>query len=488
MSASDNQGKKGSFRQLESDDKPSAAKVLEKKASFSEIFPSSIQQPNQGGCRSKRIHLTQNHYMCQVCWSWWTEEEVIREKMFADKKGRPILVHSGQCGGDVVRYYDLSTENLVRMSGVLPTNKLRHFFPVMSDLTRGETGDTRHHNVPCTGSCCTENCVFGVRGWHPSPEAEVEFVVHEAAFQGWEEQSAKTCGAASVASALNTVLFASSAIAGSDEAQGNAPTPSLQPRRVTESDVLNYYALWATATSRIAVFAALRGSCGLIPSTRNIGNHRLTQACHAVAATACQPRRSEAAAAAASPAAAIFGGSFGRRAAVRDASPFIDDADNRGARRPACDGWPVDSGPSPVAVDRLLVGPAFRDSDRSGSNGVEAASGPGEEAAAEEAEWALLRGAVAGGGAVLVHSRNHYSCVYALRSWVCAATGAVRRQVRAGRRNGLVYIHPSRQRMSRKDGRDCCGWSDGRCGRRCSRRLSGSGRTSGCASGSSGPT
>jgi hypothetical protein len=171
----------------------------------------------------------------------------------------------------------------------------------MSDLTRSETGDVTHHNTPCTGTCCILDSTLGIRGLHPARTVELDFLLHSPAFAGWEEQSAKTCGAASVASALNAVLFSADQTAPSSadpatdppdpphrppEAApaappgevGADPAPGAPARRVSEADVLNYYALWAAGAARAACCAALRGSCGLAPSTRNIGNHRLTQA------------------------------------------------------------------------------------------------------------------------------------------------------------------------------------------------------------------
>ena len=353
-------------------------------------------------------------------------------KLFSDKKRRPVLTHPGSCGGIVTRYYELDLEHLIKLSTLISSQKFRCFFPVMSDLIRGETGDVKHHNIPCTDSCCTPCSTFGVRGWNPSRDTTVDIMVHDAAFAGLEEQSAKTCGAASVASALNTVLSHHPAVGAAAPNHGEpsfAVDGAAPPRRVTEADVIDYYVQWASATSRAACCAALRGSCGLAPSTRNIGNHRLTHACHAVAAEACRLRPDLAAA----PTDPPFGGSFGRRAAAAN-----EGGDCRASRRPAWDEWPWDAAPlpSPVRVERLLGGPAFRDSHRPGGSGAEetaavaAQAGPAAEAEAEAGEWALLCRAVAAGGAVLVHSRNHYACVFALRSWVCAASGATRRQVR----------------------------------------------------------
>ena len=44
---------------------------------------------------------------------------------------------------------------------------------------------------------------------------------------------------------------------------------------VIEQDVIDYYCKWSQEAGKINCHAALRGSCGLIPSTRKTGNPRL---------------------------------------------------------------------------------------------------------------------------------------------------------------------------------------------------------------------
>jgi hypothetical protein len=93
---------------------------------------------------------------------------------------------------------------------------------------------------------------------------------------------------ASVAGALNGALHVQdcgdSAIPALERAR-SAGKASQSSGRVMEQDVIDYYCRWSRESGRIACHAALRGSCGLIPSTRKIGNPRLIRACHAVGAS-----------------------------------------------------------------------------------------------------------------------------------------------------------------------------------------------------------
>jgi len=152
--------------------------------------------------------------------------------------------------------------------------KYRDFFPAMGDLVRdGVELAHEHHNTPCTSCCRTrpaaattpEDCHMAPS---PAPDVEVTLVVSRGALRGWEEQGAKTCAAASIAGALNTIFTcaASSAEAGGkptrDEEKdgGGAATDGLagvgaagandkdkdkarekEGFRVLEQDVMDYY-------------------------------------------------------------------------------------------------------------------------------------------------------------------------------------------------------------------------------------------------------
>jgi hypothetical protein len=259
----------------------------------------------------------------------------------------------------------------------------------------------------------------------PAPEASVEFVVARGALRGWEEQGAKTCAAASIAGAINAIFSAvapsapasepagtqgdsgeSSQNAGSEQSAGAARVPEQVFCRVQEQDVMDYYIQWARDTRRAACTAALRGSCGLVPSTRKIGNPRLLAAGHAVAraVTRGEVRSAE---------------SQQRRGS--GGSPPAGEASE------SEEGSDEDEGedePTPIETGRLLGNIACRDTIAEGGR---CAPADGEEAVARQ--WAMLKDAMAAGDAVLLHWRNHYALAFATREWLCAATGAVRRQV-----------------------------------------------------------
>ena len=200
--------------------------------------------------------------------------------------------------------------------------KYRDFFPAMGDLVReGVELADEHHNTACSACCRTRPpAATTPEDFHkapsPAPEMEVTLVVSRGALRGWEEQGAKTCAAASIAGALNTIFTCAASSAGGatpahvedkdgEKKQADASTDGLsgvgaasstdqkdaskdkargkEGFRVLEQDVMDYYVRWARDNRRMACTAALRGSCGLIPSTRKIGNPRLLAAGHAVA-------------------------------------------------------------------------------------------------------------------------------------------------------------------------------------------------------------
>ena len=127
---------------------------------------------------------------------------------------------------------------------------------------------------------------------------------------GREEQTHKTCDAASVAGALNCALrsFLEDAAASAHPPEHAASQAGLKPRgkrllraaaqgcsmntnrlsgagRICEHDVIAYYCRWSRETSRSDCLSALWGLSGLFPSTRGIGNLSLLRACHAVSAS-----------------------------------------------------------------------------------------------------------------------------------------------------------------------------------------------------------
>ena len=230
--------------------------------------------------KQKRAHLVRNPFVCELCLAFWRDDEGkgIAKKHFIQEKGGPR--HHRACMGIVRPYSDLSRQTLAKLAAekLFSDPAYLDFFPCMGNLVREDMPETSHHNVACPCTCCAMN-KNGSMGPEPTTGASsLSIVVSHSIFNGWEEQAHKTCAAASVAGALNSILQ----IFGEREAQLPVLCEASESARIVEQDVLDYYCKWSKDAGRVSCHAALRGSCGLIPSTRKIGNPRLVRACHAV--------------------------------------------------------------------------------------------------------------------------------------------------------------------------------------------------------------
>ena len=376
--------------------------------------------------KQKRVHLVRNPHVCEQCFRFWRDDDVKDnvKKLFTQIKDGPLR-HRGSCGGVVRPYCELRREALVH----LVTQKLfsdpayRDFYPCMGNLIREDMPDTSHHNVVCTGDCCATD-QNGSAGPEPTQTAVVRMVCSHPTLMGWEEQAHKTCAAASVAGALNCAL----------RSYGEpAPGPGLQRvrsagsashatcGRVMEQDVIDYYCKWSREAGRISCHAALRGSCGLIPSTRKIGNPRLLRACHVVATSflsnelARNRQNSENATGSSGAGGVVCLPKVGHKPATADSD---DDAEEE---EEVCEDRDE---VSPVQTLRLMGNWMCRDRIEEGGR-----CAPDDADDVEDEQWERVKHELAQGSALLLHFRNHYALVFAAREWRCEATGAWRRQV-----------------------------------------------------------
>jgi hypothetical protein len=380
--------------------------------------------------RQKRVHLVRNPHVCEQCFKVWREQDVKgnEKKIFAQVKGGPL--RHRQCAGEVRPYFELSKDALARFASarLFSDPAYLDFFPCMGNLVREDLPDMSHHNRACAGSCCLTDR-NGSMGPEPASAAGVNVVVSHHTLGGWEEQAHKTCAAASVAGALNGALHVQdcgdSAIPALERAR-SAGKASQSSGRVMEQDVIDYYCRWSRESGRIACHAALRGSCGLIPSTRKIGNPRLIRACHAVGASflsnelsrnrelqnseaasngslVCLPKVSK------KPAA-----TFGRKPAA-DSEDDVEEESDDGCEREDV---------SPVETLRLMGNWMCRDRIEEGGR-----CAPDDAYDVEDKQWARVKRELAQGSALLLHFRNHYALVFAAREWRCEASGAWRRQL-----------------------------------------------------------
>lgn len=395
--------------------------------------------------RQKRVHLFRNPYVCDQCFKWWREADVKgnEKKLFLQVKDGPMR-HRG-CSGAVLSYASLSRKDILQLvteRNLLSDPSHRDFYPSMGNLIREDMPDTSHHNPLCTGACCATD-TNGSLGPEPTAAAKVGVVVGYSTLSGWEEQAAKTCAAASVAGALNGALGnfgerEQPQLKRTRSDEGAMPrdkklkenSEAGDSRRIFEQDIIDYYCKWAREAGRINCHAALRGSCGLTPSTRKIGNPRLIRACHAVGASfvASQVERLHRA--------ADDNNRYNRHPYVAGRSapvslPTIpahaanagsdDDDDDDGD-----DDWsPVDDEDfSPIETARLLGNWMTRDRVDEGGH-----CAPDDGKEVEDAQWAKIKRALAEGSSLLLHFRNHYSLIFAAREWRCEATGTERRQL-----------------------------------------------------------
>jgi len=309
------------------------------------------------------------------------------------------------CRAPLLRYYEISSADLAKFAKekLFTDPKFLRFFPSMANLIREDMPATDHHNSQCGGTCCVHD-QEGSMGPEPNEMADVEFHVSDNVFFGWIEQSHKTCAAASVAGALNAVLnhpsFEGKLVAGDDQLQVY----------VQEKDVIEYYCKWAREAGRISCHAALRGSCGLIPSTRKIGNPRLLRACHVVSKSVCvQSKEGE------------------ERAGVK-CPPLLkrmggeivngEDEDSDAASDDGSDKF------SPVETARLLGNWNCKEEIVEGGR-----CSPNDDEEVELRQWEMVKKEVKAGSSLLIHFRNHYSLVFATREWFCHASSSTRRQV-----------------------------------------------------------
>lgn len=399
-----------------------------------------VKEGKRRKVKQKRIHLVRNPLVCEQCLKFWPESQFKgnEKKLFTQVKDGPFR-HRG-CPGAVRPYYDLSRAVLVRLSieKLFADVGYRDFFPSMGNLVRDDMPDLSHHNCECTGTCCVTG-KGGSHGPEPTDSAVVTFTSNFPTLAGWEEQAHKTCAAASVAGALNGALRLccdpndSLSLQRAPSPEGGGGAPRSRPLgiaeknvegdgcgRILEQDVIEYYCKWSREAGQIGCHAALRGSCGLIPSTRKIGNPRLLRACHAVGTSFVSDevdrhrRASEGIMDSRSSAGGIVClPQVGCTGAVASDEEESDDTDSND-----------DDGSSPVETLRLMGNWMCRDRIEDGGR-----CSPDDGDEVEEAQWLRVKEELAGGAAVLLHFRNHYALVFAAREWRCEATGMWRRHL-----------------------------------------------------------
>jgi len=405
------------------------------------LLGAAAGKPKRRKPKQKRVHLLKNPLVCEHCLGFWREGEFKgnEKKLFSQVKDGPPFRHRG-CPGAVRPYYDLNRAVLVRLSieKIFVDPAYRDFFPSMGNLVRDDVPDSSHHNSPCTGACCATS-KDGSLGPEPTEAAAVVFTSSFPTLAGWEEQAHKTCAAASVAGALNGALRLCCGPPGTRSFQ-RAPSPEAGGAqrgrssgavekstegdaygRILEQDVIEYYCKWSREAGQIGCHAALRGSCGLIPSTRKIGNPRLLRACHAVGTSFIsnemdRHRRGE-----------MNADGRGRgvggsvvclpQVAQRGAAGSDDDDDED-------DEDQDDDASSPIETLRLMGNWMCRDRIEEGGR-----CAPDDDDGVEDNQWQRVKDELSRGSAVLLHFRNHYALVFAAREWRCQSTGAWRRHL-----------------------------------------------------------
>jgi len=354
----------------------------------------------------KRVHIVRNPFVCSKCWTRWAEKDLEGNKSVPQlqKRNDGTFYHK-PCKTLLMRYYEIPAADLAKFAKekLFTDPKFLNFFPSMANLIREDMPATDHHNTQCEGSCCMHDQEDSM-GPEPNETADVEFHVNDCIFFGWIEQSHKTCAAASVAGALNAVLNHPSF-----EGRLSPADDKLQVY-VQEKDVIEYYCKWAREAGRISCHAALRGSCGLIPSTRKIGNPRLLRACHAVSKSLCvQTKEVEDTAGVKCPPLLKRMGNEIVNCEDEDSDDASDDSSDS---------------MSPVETARLLGNWNCREEIVEGGR-----CSPNDDEEVEVKQWEMVKEELNAGHSLLIHFRNHYSLIFATREWFCHASSSTRRQV-----------------------------------------------------------
>ena len=421
--------------------RPKAGELLQSEARLPQVGAKG-KEAKRRKAKQKRVHLVRNPLVCEQCLRFWRESEVKgnEKKLFSQAKDGPLR-HRG-CPGAVRPYYELRRAVLVRLSieKLFVDAAYRDFFPSMGNLVREDMPDLSHHNCECTGTCCVAG-KDGSLGPEPTETAAVAFTSSFPTLAGWEEQAHKTCAAASVAGALNSALRLCCDPTDSLSLK-RAPTPEgiCAPRsrplglgekntegdgrgRILEQDVIEYYCKWSREAGQIGCHAALRGSCGLIPSTRKIGNPRLLRACHAVGTSYISDEIDRGRRASEVTADSRGGSGAGgvvclpqvERTHMGAAGSDDEASDDEGGDKADIS--------SPVETLRLMGNWMCRDRIEDGGR-----CAPDDGSEVEDEQWQRVKSELSG-GAVLLHFRNHYALVFAAREWRCEATGRWRRHL-----------------------------------------------------------